>query len=555
MDRIGLLRLGRTALLAGSVAGGLVAPASSIVTPAQAQASVSVGADFRVALEPYGAWRHNRRFGDVWVPASRARDWRPYTVGHWVYTDDYGWYWVAHDQEADWGWITYHYGRWYRDADYGWFWIPNDVWGPAWVDWRYGDQYVGWAPEPPDEVVVEVQDEPAYWCFVGAGDLIAPSIATVLLPFDRRAEFFRRTALVNRPVTMRGPDRHFAVNPGIPPGNIAAIRGRPLPTYQVRPRVLAGTAGLPGAVQVHAADLRRDREGGNWPAARERVATRDIIRSSNTVRPSRAAPQPQPLGRGEVGRLGATPPRAARNAAVEQGTAQRGPGTPAAQRQQQGEQRQTAAPEVGRGTERRGNVTSPNAPPRTIVQTPAAPREGRVERRAGGRERNQPLSAAEQRSRERTPIARAPSGNQGIVQRGPAARPPAGRPPAIAAPPRVNRPPAVAARPPVNRPPAAPPTINRPPALAARPPSRPIGPPAAAPRPAPPAAAFARPAPPPAPRPAAPPAASARTVPPPAPRPAAPPAAFARPAPPPAAARPATVGAAPHGGPGPKRPQ
>jgi hypothetical protein len=529
MPRFGNLPLGRAALLVGLVATlAVVGPTASIVTPAHAQASVSVGADFRVALEPYGAWRHNRRFGDVWVPASRQRDWRPYTVGHWVYTDDYGWYWVADDQEANWGWITYHYGRWYRDADYGWFWIPNDVWGPAWVDWRYGDQYAGWAPEPPDEVIVEVQDEPAYWCFVGAGDLIAPSIATVLLPFDRRAEFFRRTALVNRPVMMRGPDRHFAVNPGIPPGNIAAIRGRPLPTYQVRPRVLAGTAVLPGAVQVRAADLGRDRERGNRPAARERVAMRDIIRSSSTVRPTRAAPQPQPLGRGEAGRLGATPPRAARNAAVEQGTAQRAPETPSAQRQQ-GEQRQTAAPQVGRGAERRrGNVTAPNAPPPT-AQAPAGPREGRVDQRAGGRERNQPPSAIERRSRDRTPVAHAPSGNQGIVQRRPEARPPANRPSAVVTRPQVNRPPAVAARPQVNRPPAAPPTINRPPAFVARP---------AAPRPAPSPAAFARPAPPPA-----------------AARPAPPPAAFARPAPPPPPVRPATVGAAPHGGPGQKRPQ
>ncbi len=529
MPRFGNLPLGRAALLVGLAATlAVVGSTTSIVTPAHAQASVSVTADFRIALEPYGGWRHHRRFGDVWVPANRARDWRPYTVGHWVYTNDYGWYWVTDDQEADWGWITYHYGRWYRDADYGWFWIPNDVWGPAWVDWRYGDQYVGWAPEPPDEIVVEVQDEPAYWCFVGAGDLIAPSIAAVLLPFDRRAEFFRRTALVNRPVMMRGPDRHFAVNPGIPPGNIAAIRGRPLPTYQVRPRLLAGTAALPGAVQVRAADLRRDREGGNRPAARERVATRDIIRSSSTIRPTHAAPQPQPLGRGEVGRLGATPPRAARNAAVEHGTAQRAPETPSAQRQQ-GEQRQTAAPQAGREAERRrGNITPPNAPPPT-AQAPAGPREGRVDQRAGGRERNQPLSAIERRSRERTPVAHAPSGNQSIVQRRPEARPPANRPSAVVTRPQVNRPPAVAARPQVNRPPAAQPPVNRPPAFVARP---------AAPRPAPPPAAFARPAPPPA-----------------AARPAPPPAAFARPAPPPAAARPATVGAAPHSGPGPKRPQ
>jgi hypothetical protein len=526
MHQIGISHLGRAALLVGLAAGSLAVaePTGLIATSAHAQVSVgvSIGGDFHVALEPYGAWHHHRRFGDVWVPASRSRDWRPYTVGHWVYTDDYGWYWVTDDQEADWGWITYHYGRWYRDADFGWFWIPNDVWGPAWVDWRYGDQYVGWAPEPPDEVVDDVQDEPTYWSFVPAGDLVAPSIVTVLLPFERRAEFFRSTALVNRPVMMRGSDRHFAVDPGIPPGKIAALRGRPLPTYQVRPRVLAGTAALPGAIQVRAADLRRAREGGNRLTARERVATRDIIRSSSTVRPARAAPQPQPLGRGEVGRLGATPPRAARNAAVEQGAGQRTPGTPSAQ-QQQGGQRQTASPQAGRGTERRqGNITSPGTPPRTTAQVPASPRTGRVEQRAGGRESNQPSRAAERRAREQAPVAHAPpSRSQGIVQRAPAARPPANRPPAIAARPQVNRPPAVAARPQFNRPPAvaARPPVRQPPAFVARPQPRPVAPPAAVARPAP------------------------------------PPAAFARPAPPPAAARPATVGAAPRGGPGQKRPQ
>src|SRR5215475_9851688 len=174
MPRI-VLRIARTVI----VAAISVFVAAVPTAPIAAQAA-SVSADFRVALEPYGSWRHTNRFGEVWVPNNRSREWRPYTVGHWIYTDDYGWYWVTDDQEADWGWVTYHYGRWYRDADYGWSWIPNDVWGPAWVDWRYGDQYVGWAPEPPDEVV-EVEDEPVYWSFVAAGDLIAPSVATVLL--------------------------------------------------------------------------------------------------------------------------------------------------------------------------------------------------------------------------------------------------------------------------------------------------------------------------------------------------------------------------------------
>jgi hypothetical protein len=374
-------------------------------------------------------------------------------------------------------------------------------------------KFASWPDRPVDQSCrrqpggcgVEQLDGAASTCtgkrsrFVTARDLIAPSIAAVLLPIERRTEFFRRTALVNRPVMMRGPDRHFAVGPGIPPGNIAAVRGRPLPTYQVRPRVLAGAAALPGAIQVRAADLRREREGSNRPAARERGAMRDNIRSSSVIRPSRGAPQPQPLGRGEVGRLGATPPRAAHSAAVEQGTLQRTPGTQSSQ-QRRREQRQIAAPQAGRGTEqRRGNITPPHAPPPT-AQVPARSRQGGIEKR---------------RARERTPVARAPAGNQGTVQRGPAARPPVNRPPAVATPARVNRPPAVAARPQVNRRPAAAPPVARPPAFAARPPSRP---PAAAPRPT------------------------------------APPVAAARPAPPMAAARQATVGAAPRGGPSQKRP-
>jgi AhpD family alkylhydroperoxidase len=45
-------------------------------------------AEFRAALEPYGRWQRHARWGEVWTPADRPRDWRPYTVGHWAYTDN-----------------------------------------------------------------------------------------------------------------------------------------------------------------------------------------------------------------------------------------------------------------------------------------------------------------------------------------------------------------------------------------------------------------------------------------------------------------------------------
>jgi hypothetical protein len=74
----------------------------------------------------------------VWIPSRVARDWKPYTVGHWVYSQDYGWYWASDEQEADWGLVTYHYGRWVFDDQFGWMWIPGTEWGPGWVQWRHG---------------------------------------------------------------------------------------------------------------------------------------------------------------------------------------------------------------------------------------------------------------------------------------------------------------------------------------------------------------------------------------------------------------------------------
>jgi hypothetical protein len=73
------------------------------------------------------------------------RNWEPYTIGRWEWTAD-GWYW---DSDEPFGYITYHYGRWYNDDYYGWIWVPDDQWAPAWVDWRYDDDYVGWAPLSP----------------------------------------------------------------------------------------------------------------------------------------------------------------------------------------------------------------------------------------------------------------------------------------------------------------------------------------------------------------------------------------------------------------------
>jgi hypothetical protein len=100
-------------------------------------------------LADQGTWIQSSDYGYVWQPTITDADWAPYTEGHWVYTD-YGWTWVS---DEPWGWATYHYGRWANIGGLGWVWVPGYTWAPAWVSWRYGGGYCGWAPLPPDSFV------------------------------------------------------------------------------------------------------------------------------------------------------------------------------------------------------------------------------------------------------------------------------------------------------------------------------------------------------------------------------------------------------------------
>jgi len=100
---------------------------------------------FYSSLSPHGEWIVIEPSVYAWRPIGVAHGWRPYTVGRWAWTDD-GWYWLSSEP---WAWAAYHYGRWYYDDYYGWMWIPGYDWAPAWVEWRYGGNYVGWAPLGP----------------------------------------------------------------------------------------------------------------------------------------------------------------------------------------------------------------------------------------------------------------------------------------------------------------------------------------------------------------------------------------------------------------------
>jgi uncharacterized protein DUF6600 len=176
---------------------------------------------FYTKLEPYGDWRETSDYGYVFQPneANRSRNWRPYTNGRWVYTDA-GWTWTS---EEPFGWATYHYGRWARLRNVGWVWIPGDEWAPAWVSWRKGNDYVGWAPLPPEASfdrgrgIHNWADNyydigPDQYCFVPATDLGALRIERTIVPVERNVTIVNQTVNVtnitynNTTIVNEGPN-------------------------------------------------------------------------------------------------------------------------------------------------------------------------------------------------------------------------------------------------------------------------------------------------------------------------------------------------------------
>jgi hypothetical protein len=198
----------------------------------------SVGVSFFYdGLEPYGTWVEVAPYGTVWCPLDVPFGWRPYTVGSWTYTD-FGWMWIAEDP---WGWVPYHYGRWTFDSYHGWIWIPGDVWAPAWVTWRYGPGWIGWAPLPPEvewragiglwysHSDLDRHIHRYHWCFSRAKDFGDTRVRVRVEPSSRNVTLIRKT----RNVTKYGFSGSTPVERGLTPGMIEGDVGRTITRYRV----------------------------------------------------------------------------------------------------------------------------------------------------------------------------------------------------------------------------------------------------------------------------------------------------------------------------------
>jgi len=230
-------------------------------------ASVSYQSDgisyqtFYDQLAPYGQWVNDPQFGSVWVP-NVPMGFKPYASdGHWVMTDQ-GNMWFS---DEPWAWAAYHYGRWTYNPYYGWVWIPGYEWAPAWVSWRTGGGYYGWAPLGPGQVYGRYYDYPDnYWVFVNPNYLYNPYVYNYYERGDmgiyvRRTEYVRYDGGRDR-----GADRYY----GPRREDIERETGQPVQVYRVSNARSAGEGRMGGnEINIYRPPVNRESEHSARPAS------------------------------------------------------------------------------------------------------------------------------------------------------------------------------------------------------------------------------------------------------------------------------------------------
>lgn len=284
--------LAGTAIAALTLFTGAALPTGILDVP-RAEAAVSISISlFYDELEAHGDWVRYRD-AYVFIPANVSADWRPYTLGHWVYAKRYGWTWVS---EEPFGWATYHYGRWGYADEIGWYWVPGTRWAPAWVSWRRSNDYIVWAPLPPSgggievSVSVEVGDIPEfYWVAVPARQFLAPEIHVVVVREEREIrEVIERTEYVGAPRITN----NIVVNTVIDVDVVTQVTGQEVETVEVKATDDPKQATASGeAVTVFEGEVAVD-EAAKPKEVREATEVKKVMRKDGASEGEAAGTEP-----------------------------------------------------------------------------------------------------------------------------------------------------------------------------------------------------------------------------------------------------------------------
>jgi hypothetical protein len=124
------------------------------------------------------------------------------------------------------------------DESYGWVWVPGTEWAPAWVAWRYTDDYVGWAPLPPSagwdvSAGLRFSDvnsiQPNYYSFVPQTHFLDVNINVQLTSVARNVTLYQRSRDATRFEVREGRP----VNLGVDVVQVEKVVRRPVPRTKI----------------------------------------------------------------------------------------------------------------------------------------------------------------------------------------------------------------------------------------------------------------------------------------------------------------------------------
>jgi hypothetical protein len=247
--------------------------------------------EFYDDLSPHGQWLNDPQYGYVWTP-NVGGDFRPYyTNGRWVMTE-YGNTWVS---DYSWGWAPFHYGRWAQSSYYGWIWIPGREWGPAWVNWRQGGGYYGWAPMGPG-ISINISFGGGYnvpnpwWTFIPCGNIYTPGWQRYYSP-RRTVNIINNTTIINNTYVDNRTRNTYVTGPRRT--EIEAVTRQRVNVYNVSNRTRPGATNISGrSVQVYRPSVERSSGRAQVNAAPRQAKTleRSVITNAGGGRaPSRQA--------------------------------------------------------------------------------------------------------------------------------------------------------------------------------------------------------------------------------------------------------------------------
>jgi hypothetical protein len=132
-------------------------------------------------------------------------------------------------------------------------WVPGRVWGPAWVAWRSGGGYYGWAPLGPS-ISININFPSFYWTFVPQTYITSHHIYNHYIPSTQVVNLYHNTTVIknnyriNNRVYVYGPKKQdiervtnsqvavYRVDRLNQPGQ-SQVEGRSVRIYQPKPSI------------------------------------------------------------------------------------------------------------------------------------------------------------------------------------------------------------------------------------------------------------------------------------------------------------------------------